>query len=151
MILKILILFLLTFFSFAEELPNNILTPGEVRNPSTPLKILCIPNFTSGEYKGERVRNVPIEMKKKVFELYGINWKDKDKYEIDHKIPLSIDGENSVNNLWPQSWEGNYNAYIKDKLEKKLRKLVCTNKISLKQAQKEINSDWIKTYHKYVE
>ncbi len=39
---------------------------------------------------------------------------------------------------------------MKDALENKLHKLACAGTITLEQAQKEIASDWIAAYRKYV-
>jgi hypothetical protein len=39
---------------------------------------------------------------------------------------------------------------VKDALERKLHKLVCTGQLDLKTAQSEIASNWIEAYEKYV-
>ena len=39
---------------------------------------------------------------------------------------------------------------MKDALERKLHKLVCTGQLDLKTAQRETASDWIEAYKKYV-
>jgi hypothetical protein len=39
---------------------------------------------------------------------------------------------------------------VKDALERKLHKLVCAGQLDLKTAQREIASDWIEAYQKYV-
>ena len=39
---------------------------------------------------------------------------------------------------------------MKDALERKLHKLVCAGQLDLKTAQREIASDWIEAYKKYV-
>jgi len=38
---------------------------------------------------------------------------------------------------------------VKDALERKLHKLVCTGQLDLKTAQRETASDWIEAYKKY--
>jgi hypothetical protein len=40
--------------------------------------------------------------------------------------------------------------YVKDALERKLHKLVCAGQLDLKTAQREIASDWIEAYNKYI-
>ena len=61
-------------------------------------------------------------------------------------------GSNDIKNLWPQSYTTQpYNAYMKDKLENKLRKLICSGELDLAKAQKEIAADWILAYNKYVQ
>ena len=39
---------------------------------------------------------------------------------------------------------------MKDALERKLHKLVCAGQLDVKTAQREIASDWIEAYKKYV-
>ena len=131
--------------SFANSnpiLPNLSLTPG-VTDPAATLKKLCKVGYTT------TVRNVPESIKAKVFEEYGIDPKS-DKFEIDHMISLEIGGANDIKNLWPQSYDTMpFNAHTKDKLENRLHKLVCAGTITLEEAQKQITTDWIKTYCTY--
>jgi hypothetical protein len=72
-------------------------------------------------------------------------------YEVDHLIPLSLGESNSIRNLWPQSTKTSpWNSYVKDALERKLHKFVCAGQLDLQTAQREIASDWIEAYKKYV-
>jgi hypothetical protein len=43
-----------------------------------------------------------------------------------------------------------WNSCVKDALERKLHKLVCAGQLDLKTAQREIASNWIEAYKKYV-
>jgi hypothetical protein len=68
-------------------------------------------------------------------------WKTGD-YEVDHLIPLSLDGSNSIKNLWPQStMTAPWNSYVKDGLERRLHNLVCAGKLDLKVAQQALASN----------
>jgi 5-methylcytosine-specific restriction endonuclease McrA len=58
---------------------------------------LCVPGYT------KKVRNVPAEMKREVYEEYGITSHESGDYEVDHLIPLELGGSNSIKNLWPES------------------------------------------------
>ena len=128
----------------APYLPNRKRTPGAIFTGAT-REIVCVPGYT------KRVRHVPVDMKKAVYNGYGIKHHIKGEYEVDHLIPLELGGSNDVSNLWPQPYQGQWNAHIKDKEENELHHRVCAGTIPLAQAQKEIAFDWLQAYHKYVE
>ena len=70
-------------------------------------------------------------------------------YEEDHLISLQLGGNPSdPKNLWPQPYADN-GARKKDVVETALKRLVCSNSITLKDAQKEI-LNWPVAYKKYV-
>ena len=71
-------------------------------------------------------------------------------YEEDHLISLEIGGSpTDPKNLWPQPYAG-IGSRIKDQIENKLHDLVCSHKMLLTQAQKEISTNWYTAYLKYV-
>ena len=53
-------------------------------------------------------------------------------------------------NLWPEPWFGNWNAKDKDSLESRLNAMVCSNEIGLREAQKDIATDWVAAYKKHI-
>jgi hypothetical protein len=124
-------------------LPDPKLTPGDVFEVTA--ADICIPGYS------KKVRNVPAALKRQAYALYGIStWKTGD-YEVDHLIPLSLGGSNSIKNLWPQSTVTSpWNSYAKDTLERRLHNLVCAGKLDLQIAQHAIASNWIEAYKKYV-
>jgi hypothetical protein len=75
--------------------PDPKLTPGD----SFPVTVrdLCVLGYT------KKVRNVPAEMKREVYEEYGVTSHGTGDYEVDHLIPLELGGSNSIKNLWPES------------------------------------------------
>lgn len=131
--------------------PNATLTPGAV-NPAVTKEVLCVTNYVEGkDPQGKSVRNVSESRKKQVFAEYHVD-PASSKFEVDHLISLELGGSNDIKNLWPQSYTTQpYNAYMKDKLENKLRKLICSGELDLAKAQKEIAADWILAYNKYVQ
>ena len=97
------------------------------------------------------MRAVPAWLKRQAYAEYGITLYKTGDYEVDHLIPLSLGGSNSIRNLWPESTKTSpWNSYVKDALERKLHKLVCAGQLDLKTAQREIASDWIEAYKKYI-
>jgi hypothetical protein len=63
------------------------------------------PDFESYRYT-ERIpyceRNVSKEQREKIYNRYRIPVSCRGRYTIDHFIPLSIGGDNSDANLWPE-------------------------------------------------
>jgi hypothetical protein len=128
--------------SLAKYLPNPGRTPGDVLDV-TP-KDFCVSGYTA------KVRNVSEAEKNSVYQEYGITSHKPGAYEVDHLISLELGGSNSVRNLWPQSYSGEWNAHIKDDLENKLHELVCSGRVDMKTAQQAIATNWIAAYQKYM-
>jgi hypothetical protein len=90
-------------------------------------------------------------LKKLQMKKYGYPLADIRDYEEDHLVPLCLAGApQDPANLWPQPRSGEWNADRKDKLEAKLCRLTCNGKVPLTDAQREIATDWIVAYRKYV-
>ena len=97
-------------------------------------------------------------MKNQVYREYQITSRVTGQYEIDHLIPLELDGENSVANLWPEPNDHptahNDHGYpvpnSKDLLEDHLHTLVCAGKLDLATAQQTIAANWITAYTRYM-
>ncbi len=50
----------------------------------------------------------------------------------------------------PESYRTVWNAHVKDRLEDRLHALVVSGKLDLQTAQREIATDWIAAYKKYI-
>lgn len=123
-------------------LPDARLTPGKTSDITTAQ--LCDKSFHT-----ETVRNVTAAMKRKVYQSYNlIPNKAPCPCEVDHLIPLELGGANDLTNLWPQPrTTDKFNAWVKDVLENKTHKLVCTGKMTLQDAQHAMSSDWVELYN----
>jgi hypothetical protein len=123
---------------FAQQptplLPDPKLTPGDTFEVTA--QDVCVPGYA------KKVRAVPAWLKRQAYAEYGITeYKTRD-YEVDHLIPLSLGGSNSIRNLWPQSTKTSpWNSYVKDALERKLHKLVCAGQLDIKTAQRGLRLD----------
>jgi hypothetical protein len=124
----------------APIVPDPKLTPGDTFDVAA--QDLCMHGYA------KKVRSVPAEMKREVYQEYGITSHDPGDYEVDHLIPLELGGSNSIKNLWPESHRTSpWNAQVKDRLEGKLHELVCSGQLDLKTAQRAIASNWIEAYN----
>ncbi len=124
-------------------LQNKQLTPGSYF-PEATRQVICIPGYT------KRVRNVPTSLKKEVYNSYGISHHQPGEYEVDHLVSLELGGDNEITNLWPEPYHGQWNAHEKDKLENELHRRVCAGDVPLDVAQREIATDWVAAYRKYI-
>lgn len=71
-------------------------------------------------------------------------------YELDALITPELGGTTAPENLWPQRYASPmWNARIKDQLERLLPELVCSQRLELAEAQREIATDWIAAYKRY--
>jgi hypothetical protein len=121
-----------------QVLPDPSCTPGAVLTTNT--KIICVVGYT------KTVRNVPLSEAKKVFAEYGISYSQHSNYEVDHLISLELGGSNDISNLFPESHLIKNNSYTKDAFENYLHSQVCSGKLSITEAQREISTDWL-TYN----
>ena len=122
------LLLFLTRAVLAEQptpiLPDPKLTPGDTFDVTA--EDVCVPGYAK---KG---RAVPAWLKRQAYAEYGITQYKTGDYEVDHLIPLSLGGSNSIRNLWPQSTKtAPWNSYVKDALERKLHNLVCAGQLDL--------------------
>jgi len=133
------------------SVPDLTITPGVVA--ITDMETVC--NTSWGKDK----RHVTAAMKRQVFAAYGLKGNTdkactRDKHgrrcEIDHLISRELGGADEVDNLWPQPYGSKpWNAVMKDRVENRLHRDVCSGVISLAHAQNEIRLDWRIPYRRY--
>lgn len=120
-------------------LPNPRLTPGATR--TTNVHDVC-------SQKAQAFRHTDESLKKQVCREYGArDCPDPKKGEIDHLIPLTLGGADTLANLW---WQPSPDYHAKDKLEVRLHELVCSGKMPLGEAQHGIAADWKTMYEKVM-
>lgn len=123
------------------SVPNPRLTPGAT--------VLLSPGEVCSASSAKN-KTVPVALRQRVFEAYGIAHAEPRAYEVDYLITPALGGADDIHNLWPQSYSDTvWNAQVKDDLEDHLRALVCAGKLDLATAQREIAVNWIGAYKKY--
>ena len=112
-----------------DLLPNPKLTPGRLAR------------------RDKDKTGVTEEMERKVFARYHIPWRRRPEFKVDHLIPTELGGADTIDNLWPQSLLTRpYNAKRKEFLTQFLLARIAEGKMTLAQAQKEIQEDWISSF-----
>jgi len=123
--------------------PNPSLTPGEVSVASK--QQVC----QAGD-PGE-TGPIPEALKQQVFAVYGMPDAAREAYEVDFLITPGLGGSVSLRNLWPQPYSSrHWSAHVKDVLEDRLHSLVCDGSLDLSTAQRDIATNWVDAYKKYV-
>ena len=123
------------------SLPNHLLTPGA--HFAVGKARVCKPGYAAG------VRKVPERAKDKVYAGYGLE-RVANAYEVDRLVSVEIGGSNVIANLWPQHDYEPWGARTKNRLDNKLRELVCSGRLSLALARRQEAANWIKAYKRYV-
>ena len=135
----------------AQSLLDPTLTPGAI-NPNVTQNNIHQTICVSGWVKTiSPPTNYTNQLKLTQLKEYGYTDLNPDHYEEDHLISLELGGSpKDPKNLWPEPLAGEWGAHAKDKVENKLKKMVCAEKITLKEAQNAITVNWIDAYKKYA-
>lgn len=140
-------------FSVDKALPSSRITPGAL-NPAVDQanidETICVHGYSRSirppEKYTERLKRLGIRQ-------YGYSdWRLRD-YEEDHLISLALGGSpTNPHNLWPEPHHviGGWGSYTKDRLEDRLHSLVCHGRVPLAQAQRDIATDWIAAFKRYI-
>jgi hypothetical protein len=129
--------------SSGAQLPDRDITPGSFFPDVTEADV-CQLHYVKG------IRQPRFNAKVEAFANYGVSIHDRDLFQVDSLVPVSLGGNNAIENLWPQPYDERVGAQAKDRLERQLRGLVCSDKLSLREAQKAIATNWWKAYDAYM-
>lgn len=133
-----------------DSLPDPACSPGAIDPRVTQENIhetICVPGYSKTVRPPVSVTN---RIKKERMQAYGIA-APMNTVELDHLVPISSGGcVDCVSNLWPQSWIIHPSAHDKDRLEDRLHALICSNQITLQEAQTAIRTNWVEAYRKYL-
>ena len=123
-------------------LPRPDLTPGSAR----PISL----NEVCGHEPLRLGPRVGDGVPRQVFETYGADFSRADEYELDFLITPELGGTAETGNLWPQSFVSTeWNAYVKDELERRLQEMVCDGRMDVATAQRRLAADWIAAYKQF--
>lgn len=124
----------------ATPLPDASLTPGVVSS-------LTAAELCDGVRPS---RTVTVASRDAVLRSYQMEQVSADLFELDALVTPELGGTTDPGNLWPQRYAAPvWNASVKDQLEQLLPDLVCSQQLTLADAQREIATDWIAAYKKF--
>ena len=131
----------------AHVLPDPAVTPGVLNPAVTPANLketVCKPGWTATVRPPtswtDKLRNADTPPSHKP--LDG---------ELDHLISIEDGGAPAdARNLWWMIYADHYGARVKDVLETKVKRLVCSGSITLDQARAALTPNWLIGYVQYV-
>jgi hypothetical protein len=132
-----------------RDLPDPSMTPG-VTNPSVDQddieQTICVPGWSETQRPPSQVTS---RIKRRQLDAGYQSSRDMRRYREDHLVPLELGGAPAEPaNLWPEPVAS---SKMKDVLEDRLHFLVCTDQVTLRDAQRAIETNWIEAYGRYVQ
>ncbi len=125
--------------------PDRACSPGAYYSGLTK-RTIC-----SGTFRTSSVRNVSDGTKHAVEIEYGLKpIAYGSALEIDHIVSLELGGSNDPANLYPERADAAPGYHVKDLLENKLHDMVCGGDIALRDARRQIATDWQKLYKRVL-
>jgi hypothetical protein len=123
--------------------PDRRCSPGAYYSKLTG-SVIC-----SASFRTSSIRDVPQSRKYEVEKEYGMTPRSYGRtLEIDHIVSLELGGSNDIANLFPEKANANPGYRVKDRLENKLHKLVCSGQMNLRSVQRQIAKNWQTLYRK---
>lgn len=124
--------------------PDRRCSPGAYSTRLTKA-VIC-----SSSFRKRRTPRISRAKKFAVEREYGLpTGRFRRALEIDHIVPLRLGGSNSLANLFPEEYAfANHSPgyVVKNRLDTRLRSLVCAGRIGLRDAQRRIAADWKNLY-----
>lgn len=109
---------------------------------------ICVPGWTASVRPSTSYTN---GVKLKLMREQGVAPSVAFRYELDHYVPLALGSHpRDPRNLWLQPWVGEWGARTKDRLEVKMKTLVCSDRLTLESAQEAVRVNWRIAYRLYV-
>ena len=140
-------------FNVTQARPDARVTPGAL-NPAVSQDNIRATICARGYSRSVRPPEPYTERLKRLgIRKYGYDDRRLRDYEEDHLISIGLGGSPTApENLWPEPHHviGGWGSYTKDRLEDRLHTLVCSGRVPLAQAQRDIAHDWIAAYKRYV-
>ncbi|TFW07273.1 hypothetical protein E4K72_09080 [Oxalobacteraceae bacterium OM1] len=122
------------------QIPDEVLNHDVTQH--TIMQTICVSGYTKEVRPATSYTN---GVKRLLMKRQGIDWSRAGELELDHKIPLALGGHpRNPHNLMLQPWGGKDGARVKDKLEVRLKRMVCNGSMPLAMAQACIWDDWRK-------
>jgi hypothetical protein len=101
---------------------------------------ICTPGYSASIRPATSYTN---RIKRRLMSAVGLAWSRARDYELDHRISLVLGGSpKDPDNLMLQAWRGQDGGHAKDRLEMRLKRMVCAGQIPLHEAQACIYDDW---------
>ncbi len=127
-----------------DVVPRRNLTPGETVSASRP-------DVCAADFPTETTITVPASLQRRVFARYGLTHPSPQDFQVDFLITPDLGGAMTMRNLWPEPYGAiKWNAHVKDRLEVKLKTMVCSGTLDLATAQRDLATNWIAAYEKYL-
>lgn len=125
-------------------LPDRRCSPGAYSSRLTKA-VIC-----SSHFRTRNIRRLEKSKKHAVEREYGLPaGYFANALQIDRIVPLRLGGSNSIANLFPEEYAFADHApgyAVKDRLDRRIRSLVCSGRMRLRTAQQRIAADWEKLY-----
>ncbi len=133
--------FVMPLISGGVSVPKRALTPGAVTTTNT--------TEVCNRTPAQNAQTIPPGIDPEVFGEYGIAPAQQGRYILDLVVPISLGGAMTLSNIWPATISGT--GFVqKAQLDHILKDDVCHRFLTLRQAQRALETNWYAAWLKYV-